>query len=413
MVAYVRGLRSPFSRYWFSNFSSDFGDGVRLAAFPLLAAQLTQSPTAVAAVTAVQQLAWPLMGAGLGVLIDRYDSRRLMVMVDIARAVVVAALAAAILADVVSLWLIYAAAFVTGAGAALRVTAAAIVVPRLVEPVGLERANSRVVTGQIVGTELAGPAVGGWLFGVAAVLPFAVNAGTLGIGIILLLTLPSVFRPVPQERAEQDQPSPRAAAKREDLRDGVRWLWRHAEMRDVTIASAVVCAMDAAWFAVLVLYVTETLHRTACVYGLLLVVGALGGIAVGMLGERVLRRMGPWPALVVSGLAMALSQAGLGLTDNVVVAAVMLFASSGAFALFNITAVTMRQRQVPTAMLGRVSGLYLTVSRTAEVLGALIGGALASSAGIRAPMLFGAIPIAAVMFFLAWQYRSRPDPSAP
>ncbi|WP_132881377.1 MFS transporter [Tamaricihabitans halophyticus] len=202
------------------------------------------------------------------------------------------------------------------------------------------------------------------------------------------------------------------AATKRDLRDGVRWLWRHPEMRDVTIASAVVCAMDAAWFAVLVLYVTEALHRTAGVYGLLFVVGALGGIAVGILGEHVLRRIGPWPALVVSGLVMALSQVGLGLTDTVVVAAVMLFASSGAFALFNITAVTMRQRQVPTAMHGRVSGLCLTVSRSAEVLGALIGGALASSAGIRAPTLFGAIPIAAVVVFLAWQYRSRRYPSA-
>ena len=320
-------------------------------------------------------------------------------------------MAAAILAHVAGLGLIYLAAFITGTGSALRVTAAVTVVPRLAEPADLERANARVVTGQIVGNELAGPAAGGWLFGMAAVLPFAINTGTLGIGVLLLLTLPSVFRPVPPERAGREQVSAMAAARR-DLRDGVRWLWRHAELRNVTIAAAVLCAMDAAWFAVLVLYVIQILHRTAGVYGLLLVVGALGGIAIGMLAERVLRRLGPWPALLAAGLAMAVSQGGLGLTGNIIVAAVMLFVSSGAFALFNITAVTMRQRQVPAGMLGRVGGMYLTVSRSAEVLGAILGGALASSAGIRAPMLFGAIPTAVVMIFLAWQHRSRRDPAA-
>ena len=54
MVALAGRLRAPFARYWLSEFLSSFGNGVRLAAFPLLAAQLTRSPGAVAAVTAVQ-----------------------------------------------------------------------------------------------------------------------------------------------------------------------------------------------------------------------------------------------------------------------------------------------------------------------------------------------------------------------
>jgi len=408
MAAYMSGLQTPFFRYWLSGFLSDFGDGVRLAAFPLLVAQITRSPISVAAVPAVQQLPWLLMGAGIGVLVDRSDSRRLMAIVDCARAVMIAGLAAAIFTHHTGLGLIYVTAFITGIGAALRTTAAVSCVPRLVEPANLEKANSQVVTGQIVGNELAGPAAGGWLFGLAAVLPFAVTSGTLGIGVLLLLTLPSVFQAVPRP-AGLDQVSPARAAGR-DLRDGVRWLWRHSEMRKVTIASAVVCAMDAAWFAVLVLYVTQILHQKDSAYGLLLAVGALGGIATGAIGARVLKRMGTWPALLTTGLVMAFSQAGLGLTDNFIVAAVMLFGSSGAFALFNITAVTMRQRQVPGAMLGRVSGLYLTVNRSAEALGAIAGGALASSAGIRAPMLAGAAPIAAVMALFAWQHRSRRGP---
>jgi len=171
----------------------------RRAVPALLAVHLTRSPAAVAAVTAVQGLPWLFLGAGLGVLVDRTDRRRLMVTVDIARAVVISGLAIAIFADSAGLLLIYAVALVTGIGSALRGTAAATCVPRLVEPAGLDKANGRVIAGSIVGNELAGPAAGGWLFGMAAVLPFAVNAGTLGIAMLLLLTLPAVFRPLPRE----------------------------------------------------------------------------------------------------------------------------------------------------------------------------------------------------------------------
>src|SRR5258705_9143001 len=168
------------------------------------AAQLTHSPVAVAAVTAVQGLPW-LIGAGLGIVADRSDRRRLMVAVDITRAVVIAALALVVLAHAAGLALIYPAAFATGAGAALRDTAAVTCVPRLAEGADLDRANGPVIAGKIVGNELAGPAAGGWLFGLAAALRFAVNAGALGIAVLVLLTLPSVFRPVSGQPARLDR----------------------------------------------------------------------------------------------------------------------------------------------------------------------------------------------------------------
>jgi len=165
--------------------------------------------------------------------------------------------------------------------------------------------------------------------------------------------------------------------------------------------------MDAAWFAVLVLYVIHVLHQRPGVYGLLMAVAALGGISVSSIGPRVARRAGPWRSLLAAGAVMAATQAGLGLTTNVVVAALMLFGSSAAWALFNMTAVTMRQRQVPDGLLGRITSLNGTVAGGAEALGALAGGALAAIGGIRAPMLIGALPIAATAILLAWRHRAQ------
>ena len=397
------GLCTPFARYWLSGFLADFGDGVRLAAFPLLAAGFTRSPTAVAAVTAVQGLPWLVLGAGLGVLADRTDRRRLMVIVDVARAAIIAGLAAAILARSAGLVLIYLTAFTTGLGSALRDTAAGACVPRLAGPADLDRANARMIAGQVVGNELAGPAAGGWLFGLATVLPFAVNAGTLGIAVLLLLTLPGVFRPISQPAPQA--PGTSLAALRQEFSEGLGWLRRHSSVRDVTIAVGVIAVMDAAWFAVLVLYVIHILNEKPGMYGLLVAIGAFGGIAVGGLGPPITRRLGPWRSLLIAGLVMAASQAVLGLTANVIIAAAMLAASSAACVLFDMTAVTMRQRQVPDNLLGRITSLYRTALRGSEALGALGGGLVAAVVGIRATMLIGATPIAATVILLSWHHR--------
>jgi len=396
-------FRTPFARYWLSGFLADFGDGVRLAAFPLLAAGFTRSPTAVAAVTAVQGLPWLVLGAGLGVLADRTDRRRLMVIVDVARAAIIAGLAAAILARSAGLVLIYLTAFTTGLGSALRDTAAGACVPRLAGPADLDRANARMIAGQVVGNELAGPAAGGWLFGLATVLPFAVNAGTLGIAVLLLLTLPGVFRPISQPAPQA--PGTSLAALRQEFSEGLGWLRRHSSVRDVTIAVGVIAVMDAAWFAVLVLYVIHILNQKPGMYGLLVAIGAVGGIAVGGLGPAITRRLGPWRSLLIAGLVMAASQAVLGLTANVIIAAAMLAASSAACVLFDMTAVTMRQRQVPDNLLGRITSLYRTALRGSEALGALGGGLVAAVVGIRATMLIGATPIAATVILLSWHHR--------
>ena len=317
-------------------------------------------------------LPWLVLGAGLGVLVDRADRRQLMVVVDIVRAVVIAGLAVAILAHRAGLLLVYLTAIVAGLGSALRDTAAVACVPQLVGAADLDRANGRVIAGQIVGYELAGPATGGWLFGLAAVLPFAANTGALGIAVLLLLTLPGVFKPPPISPVRA--PASPLAAVHHELGDGLRWLWHHPEIRDLTVAVGVIAAMDAAWFAVLVLYVIHVLHLKPGAYGLLLAVAALGGILTGAIGAHLTRRTGPWRSLLIAGATMAATQTILGLTSSVAIAAVMLFASSAAFALLNMTAVTMRQRLVPAGMLGRVSSLYSTAASGAEALQISNGG---------------------------------------
>jgi MFS family permease len=387
-----------FLRFWLADFLASFGDGIRLAAFPLLATELTHSPAIVAAVVAVQGLPWLLIGVGIGVMLDRWDLRKALAGAGVIQAILVATLAAAVMLGVASLPLLFVVALVTSVGSMLHLVSAQTALPHLVPEEDRDHANGRLQAGELMGSELLGPAAAGLLFGISAVLPFALNAGTSGVAVLLLLSLPSVFRSVPKE-AGQDTVEKSLFG---DLRDGLRWLLENPTMRGLTVAATVVFMVDAAWFAILVLYVTRTLHREPRVYGLVLAFGALGGIAASAFVGRLLQRTSPHRVLAGAVVTMAGAQLVLGLSSNLVFASVMIACGSGAFAAYNITAVGLRQRIVPLRLLGRVTSAYLTVGYVAAAFGAVIGGILASSVSIQTPMLAGVLPLVAVAIGLAW-----------
>lgn len=375
---------------------------MRLAAFPLLAAGITRSPTAIAVVVALQGMPWLLVGPAAGVLVDRHGPRRVLVGVQALQALAVIGLAAAVVAHADDLSLIAVCAFLTGIAAALRGTAQQAGTPRLIKETELDQANGRLEAGSLIGNELLGPAGGGVVFGIAAALPFALDGGAIGLALLLVLTLPGLG-PLPQPAADR----PRAAT---ELREGLRWVLASPAIRTLIIVVGVVALTDAAWFAVLVLYVTRVLHHSAGDYGALLALAALGGIAAASACGSLIRRVGAQRLLVLAVSVMAATQLVLGLVSELWVAAGMLALSSGAFAIFNVVAVGIRQRGVPEPLFGRVTSLYLAVAGGAEALGALLGGVIASTAGIRAPMLLGVLPLIAVAVALT-ATQQHPSPA--
>lgn len=378
-----------FRRYWGSAFLAEVGDGVRLAAFPLLAVSLTRSPIAVVTVTAVQGLPWLVFGPGIGVLVDRLNLQTLMVVVDVLRIALISALAVTIATGAASMPLLYGAAFATAVGSMARDAAASTALPRLVATSDLDLANGRLVATNLVGGELAGPALGGWLFTIAAGLPFALNAAGLGLAVLLLLTLPDVFAPTP---VGHDTAAGPLRSLRRDIRAGMSWLWHDPLMRRLTTALLLVSLADGAFLGILVLYVSDILSQPPAAYGLLLGAGAVGGIAAGFTCARLARRIGSTTTLTVTMTAMAAAQLAIGVTTHVLTTAVALATSGAAFAAFNVISRTLRQRLTPPAMLGRITASYLTVARCAEASGAMLGGVLATAAGVRAPILAG-IPL--------------------
>ncbi|MEV0730998.1 MFS transporter [Polymorphospora sp. NPDC050346] len=393
-----KSLGRPFWTFWGAASLANVGDGIRLAAFPLLAASLTDSPLGVAAVTASQALPWLVTGLLAGSLADRRGAKALIVWADLGRVLVLATLVVAVATGWASLPLVLATGFLLGVGETLRDTAAQTAIPGLVAKPLLERANGRLVAGEIVGNEFVGPPVGAALFVAGAALPFAVNGASLALAVMLVLSLPLSLA--------ARTAGTTAPVVKDGVRAGLRWLVRHRMLRTLTAVCAAVAAADSAWFAILVLYARENLQAGAVGYGVLLATGAFGGLLGAFVAERLVggrrhRVVLTWSLLVTAGVPALLL-----FVSDLWAAVLVVVVTSGSFAVLNVTAVSLRQRSVPGELLGRVTAAGRTLSFSAAAVGALLGGGLASVAGVEAPFLFSGV--VAVLATVAWYVVSRP-----
>lgn len=374
-------LRFGFGRLWTSSLLSNLSDGFRAAAFPLVAATLTRDPMLVAGVTVAQEVPWVVAGPLAGVVVDRVDRGRLMWAVNTVRALVFGVVVMAVVFDLPSLWLLYLTAFALGVGESLYDNAAQSAVPALVDPEDLERANGRIVAAQVIGNEFVGPPLGALLFGLAVVLPFGASAFSLLIAALLVMGLVGKLRPV--------DPSALGQGIWRQVREGFRFVARDRKLSTITLLAGLLSAADAAWFAVLVLYVIEVLGTSEAGFGVILAIGAVGGITGAMLANRLTQRMPDGVVLAGSLVLSAATQFLLWTTSDTVFAVTLIAVSSLSFGIWNVVAVSMRQRLSPSRLLGRVNATYNTVAVGAAPIGAILGGVAAAQWGIRAPFLIG------------------------
>lgn len=374
-------LGGLFWRFWAACALANLGDGIRLAAFPLLAASLTEDPFAVAMVGVASALPWLLAGLVAGSLADRKGARLLLLGADAARIVVLVALVGALLTDNATLALTVVAAFVLGIAETFRDTAAQTVIPRLVPPMLLERANGRLVAGEVVGNEFVGPLVGAVLFSAGIALPFAVNSATLSIAVLLVLYLPASILAA--------RPSPKGddSSVGDGIRAGLGWLSRQRVLRGLLVAATLVAIADAAWFAIFVLYAQVRLEASAIGFGFYLAVGAAGGLIGALAAERLLGARRHRAVLLGSIAVTAMMPALLLAAPTTWGAIVVVVTTSAGFGVLNVAAVSVRQRLTPLRLLGRVTAAWSTVVFGAAALGGLAGGAVASNHGLQAPFV--------------------------
>ena len=368
-------------KLWTASTVLNTGGGVASIAFPLIAAGLTRDPALIAGLTFAFTAPWLLFGLVAGAIVDRLDRRRTMVAVSMARVAIVTALAAAVATDHATLALLYATAFLLGAGETLFDNAAQAILPAVVPRERLEDANSRLAAAERVTNEFVGPPLGGLLYGLTPALPVFVDAAGHATSAAAIASIRGGFRP---ERT--------AATLWREIAEGLRWLRRHRLLRTLAAMVAVLGLVDAAWFSILVLYALEVLDVGSVGFAFLLVAGGAGSVAGSVATPRLSRTVGTGRIVIAALVLAAVAQLVLGLTSSPAVAVSMLALSGFAFAIWNVVNVSLRQELAPDRLLGRVHSAYRFLGVGATAVGALVGGLVADALTLRAPFLVG-VPI--------------------
>lgn len=375
-------LGPEFVKYWGANAVSALGDGVSLVAMPLLVASISRDPLLVSGAVLAANLPWLLFSLLSGGIADRLDRRKLMVAVDLLRALAVAGLGTAVVLDRVSLPLIYTVAFLVGTGETLFKAAGSTVLPTILPHSLLEKANGRLFgTYMVVHDMLAGP-LGAALFVVAMWAPFYVDAVSLVLAAVLLMTMRGTFRAAPVGQA-------RSTSLGTEIADGIRWLFRHRLLRTLALLMGLLNVTLMAALSILVLLATDRLGLGEVGYGLLFTALAAGGLVGSLGGDWLVRKVTATWTLRVGLIVETVFHLVMAISTNPYVIAVNFAAFGVHGALWGLVSTSIRQRLTPPAMLGRVSSVYLFIVAGGNAIGALLGGVIATHFGLTAPYWIG------------------------
>lgn len=374
-----RRLGTGFRWLLGSSWASNLGDGIVLAAGPLLVASSTDQAFVVALAATLQWLPPLLFGLLAGALSDRLDRRLLVVTVNAARVVMLTVLTVALASGDVPVVVVLATLFLLATAEVFADNTAQTLLPMLVRRDDLAVANARLQTGFITMNQLAGPPIGAALFAAGALWPFASQAVLVALGAVLVsrLVLPPHGTHV-RGRSHL----------RHDVAEGFRWVRHHAAVRTLVLTIFTFNITFGAAWSVLVLYSTERLGMGAVGFGLLTTLSAAGGLVGTAAYGWITRRVSLADLMRIGLVIETITHLALALTRQAWVAMVI-FVVFGAHAfVWGTTSTTVRQRAVPTALQGRVGSVNMVGVFGGLVVGSGIGGALAQRWGVTAPFWF-------------------------
>lgn len=381
-----RPLGPSYYKLFVGTVVSNLGDGMGSVAYPWLASAITRNPVLIALIAVAQRLPWLLFTLPAGVITDRVDRRRAMIAMDVCRGVLTLLVAIFVLGqqDVLPgpdevesvvgtqtglFVLVLIATLLLGMAEVLRDNANQTILPDIVHPDQLEKANGRIWSVESVTNTFAGPPLGSLLLLAAFSLPFFVDAATFFVAAAMLALIPGTFR------AERD-PDEEPKAFREELGEGVRWLMGHALLRPMAIILGIMNGASMISGAVFVLFAQEVMGVGPLLFTVIGFGGAIGGLIGGNIAPWVSKRLGSGGSLALSIGGLAVSPFLIGVFPYWPVVLVLFGINSFFAILWNVITVSLRQTIIPSRMLGRVNSVYRFFAWGMIPIGAAIGGAI-------------------------------------
>lgn len=362
---------------------ANLGDGIAVVAWAWIASLLTRDPLWIAILPAALRVPWVLFALPSGILADRMDRKRLIVFCDLVRTLAYGIAGGAMISNLplaepsyegvgnASLYIsLLCLGFVIGCAEVARDNAAQSMLPNIVPQERLERANGLLGSIETVGNGMAGPALGAFIVAIFVPLPFLAIAISLLFAAILTASLKGDFKPT----------SLKPQSWRADLIEGFRFVVGHPMLRLLVLITGCWNFFAEMALIALVLHIQENLNSGATTYGLILAVGAVGGVIGGVIVTPLLKVfpkgvLAQWMGLVSAPVFVLIAFAPGPIT---VAIAMFVFYLSGI--VWNTLSISYRQRVVPNEIMGRVNSVYRMFAWGTMPLGLVASGAIVSIA---------------------------------
>ena len=387
-------LGRPFWWLWTASAFSNLADGVIKVALPLLAARSTQSPAVIGGLAVALSLPWLLCSLPAGALTDRLDRRRVLLWVNACRVAALGVLAVAAVVGPIPLWALFALAVLLGTVETLYDTSAQSLVPQLVHPTGLSRANGRLFAAEETANQFLGPPLAGFLLAAAAAAAIAAPAALWAFALLAVLGIRGSFGSV--ARATTGVSTSLWA----EIGEGIGFLWRQPVLRRLALCVGAANLATNAMFAIFVLFAvgpSSAMGLSDQGYGLLLAATAAGGLLGSVIADPVERRWGRRRTLLVGSATIPVLVGAAAITAEPAVIAGALFLGGLGIVMTNVVIVSVRQLITPDRLLGRVTSVFRLVAWGTIPLGSAVGALVGETLTLRA-----VFAIAAVVAVAAW-----------
>lgn len=398
-----------FMLLWTGQAASEIGSAVTIVALPLAAVVLLNASTfQVGLLSAATTACFLLLALPAGLIVDRVAKRRLMIVCDAARMLIIGSVAVSAAFGVLTMAQLFAVGFLAGLATVFFDVGYQSYVPSLVARDKLHDANGKLGATQAF-SEVAGPGLGGALFGLLKAGAMAADAISYAASTATLLLIKA------REHGDRDTGAPAstvadaASARpglgglRTELFAGLSFVFGHKLLRKIAACTGTANLFGSMSGALQIIFLVRVLGVPPAGTGLLISIGSLGGILGGVLSGRLSRWIGTariiWFSVGVFGvvpIVIPLTEPG----PRLALFPIGIAGLSFTVVLYNIAQLSYRQLICPPHLLGRMNAAMRWIVWGTLPVGGLLGGVFGSLLGVRTTIWIAVIGSWAAAFWV-------------
>ncbi|HEY1389335.1 MAG TPA: MFS transporter [Ktedonobacterales bacterium] len=350
---------------WSGQAVSTIGTEISTVAFPLLVLFVTNSPAQAGLMGAVRALPYLFFSLPAGALVDRWDRKRVMIICDTGRAIAMGSIPIALALSHLSLVQLYIVSAVEGSLFVFFNIAEVACLPRVVSKEQLPAATAQNAATD--GTAaLVGPALGGALFGLHALLPFVADAVSYAVSVVTLSCIPARFQ---GERNAENRRS-----LRKEIAEGLVWLWHQPLIRFIAVLTGVTNIPGLVLIVIVV--AQEQMHASSLVVGLIFMIGGIGGIIGAAIAPWVQKRARFATVIIGMMWLWTLLFPFYALAPNPVWLGIVVAATFVSAPVYNVVQMSYRLALIPDELQGRVNSVFRLIAFAGQPIGLAVTGFL-------------------------------------